>query len=376
MLLSPDIILLIFSILQFTITGVILLLSKEGNNQSNRFLSFFLLAKAFCFSFEIAGKMSATGVVFGYFTLNSLSFDLLLGPLLYFYVKKSTFNEIKYDKYFLLNFLPFILLLSGNNINFLIQLLLPGQSGNIFSIISVYSFFRLAEILVYSHFVIYSLLSLKLLSEYKNYLTGNFSQAHLSLLKWLKMLVGGFIFIWVMNIANIFLGLNREQREVVFFITILGIFLFANVIVIFALRKPEIFQNKILPVKKKYEKTLLSDSEREEYLTRLLRLMNEEKMYLSNTLSLSDLAEKMKVQTHIVSQVINSEFGKNFYDFINSYRVEECKKLFSKDSNNTKTILEIAFECGFNSKSVFNDSFKKITGETPTAFRKKISAKK
>jgi YesN/AraC family two-component response regulator len=53
--------------------------------------------------------------------------------------------------------------------------------------------------------------------------------------------------------------------------------------------------------------------------------MNEEKIYLSNTLSLSDIAQKLKVQNHVASQIINTGHGKNFYDFINSYRIEECK---------------------------------------------------
>ena len=63
-------------------------------------------------------------------------------------------------------------------------------------------------------------------------------------------------------------------------------------------------------------------------------------------------------------------FEKNFYDLINTHRVEEAKKRLI-DSNNTKTILEILYEVGFNSKSVFNSAFKKNTGFTPTEFRKK-----
>jgi AraC-like DNA-binding protein len=81
------------------------------------------------------------------------------------------------------------------------------------------------------------------------------------------------------------------------------------------------------------------------------------------------------VQSHIVSQIINSEFGKNFYDFVNYYRVEECKKMLADNSYSSKTILEIAYECGFNSKSVFNNSFKKLTGKTPSDYKRDICTK-
>ena len=83
---------------------------------------------------------------------------------------------------------------------------------------------------------------------------------------------------------------------------------------------------------------------------------------------------KKTISPYHISQVFNDCFNKNFYDFINLYRIEESKKLLRNPKNNEKTILEILYEAGFNSKSTFNALFKKHTGVTPTEYRKFIPA--
>ena len=72
-----------------------------------------------------------------------------------------------------------------------------------------------------------------------------------------------------------------------------------------------------------------------------------------------------------LSQVINAHTGLNFYDFISQYRIEEAKKILSEPFTN-KTVLEVLYEVGFNSKSSFNTAFKKFTGVTPTHYKKEI----
>lgn len=88
-------------------------------------------------------------------------------------------------------------------------------------------------------------------------------------------------------------------------------------------------------------------------------------------LTMQDLSEKMQLPTKVISQVINQESGKSFFDFINTYRCEEAKKLINS-SDPRVTILEILYEAGFNSKSSFNKEFKKLTGSTPTEYRKSL----
>jgi YesN/AraC family two-component response regulator len=85
---------------------------------------------------------------------------------------------------------------------------------------------------------------------------------------------------------------------------------------------------------------------------------------------LKTLAERLGVHYNYLSQIINEQFKQNFNDFINKYRIEEAKKILKTPSGSEKTILEIAYETGFYSKSVFNTAFKKFTGKTPSEFRK------
>jgi AraC-like DNA-binding protein len=110
----------------------------------------------------------------------------------------------------------------------------------------------------------------------------------------------------------------------------------------------------------------------EEAARRLSLFMEKEKPYLDPELTLPALAERMQLKTHELSAVINNHFNRNFYRFINTYRVEEFKKrLASREAENLK-ILSVAYDCGFNSKSTFNKVFQEITGMTPSRFRESL----
>jgi len=98
--------------------------------------------------------------------------------------------------------------------------------------------------------------------------------------------------------------------------------------------------------------------------------METQKPYLDPTLCLNNLAEKLAIPTHHLSQVLNICLNQNFFDFINSYRIKESRRLLSEQDPRKKTIIEILYQTGFNSKSVFNVAFKKYTGMTPSQFRK------
>lgn len=93
--------------------------------------------------------------------------------------------------------------------------------------------------------------------------------------------------------------------------------------------------------------------------------MAKDKPYTNPKLSLSELAGKLKMSQHTLSRVINDGFEKNFFDFINSYRIDDFKKRVDNPKFKNYTLLSIAYEVGFNSKTAFNRSFKKITGQTP-----------
>ena len=101
--------------------------------------------------------------------------------------------------------------------------------------------------------------------------------------------------------------------------------------------------------------------------------MSEKKPYLENELTLAKLAEMLSVPQHHLSQILNEKLNQNFFDFVNNYRIQEAKKLLVSPDGGLLTILAIAEEVGFNSKSAFNNAFKKVTNTTPSEFRKNNS---
>ena len=124
-----------------------------------------------------------------------------------------------------------------------------------------------------------------------------------------------------------------------------------------------------LPVKK-YEKSNLTSERAHEYLKRLLSCMETEKPYKDGDLTLQKLADKLSIPASHLSQIINERLEQNFFDFINRYRVKEVQRLFEDPSKKHYSLLAIAEEVGFNSKSTFNAAFKKHANMTPSEFRK------
>ena len=105
---------------------------------------------------------------------------------------------------------------------------------------------------------------------------------------------------------------------------------------------------------------------------KILRHMEESQAYLDPNLNLNKLATALESNEKEVSTTINSGFGKNYYDFINTYRIDTFKEKVKKLHQENKTLLAYAYESGFNSKSTFNHAFKKITGTTPSQYIKSL----
>lgn len=122
----------------------------------------------------------------------------------------------------------------------------------------------------------------------------------------------------------------------------------------------------------RYAHSSLSEEDSLDINQRLLCFMEQEKPYLENNLNLRGLAQELDVNANYLSQVINEQHGKNFFEFINSYRVNELKEMMNDPDNRQFTLLSMAFDCGFNSKTTFNTAFKRITGLTPSQYLKKV----
>jgi ligand-binding sensor domain-containing protein/AraC-like DNA-binding protein len=129
-------------------------------------------------------------------------------------------------------------------------------------------------------------------------------------------------------------------------------------------------KKKIKRPPEKYKTSTLDPGRAEEIVPKLLHLMEEEKVFLNPDLTLKDLSDRLRIHYNHLSRIINERFGLSYNDFINKYRIEDAKQRLSGPEGRTKTMLEIMYDSGFYSKSVFNTAFKRFAGMTPSEFRK------
>jgi len=118
----------------------------------------------------------------------------------------------------------------------------------------------------------------------------------------------------------------------------------------------------------------LSEKKVAESLKRLQQLMEDEKPFLNPNLMLNDLSSKLDISGHNLSEILNTQLKLNFFDFVNQYRINEVKKYMKYKSKDHLTLLSIALDTGFNSKSGFNLVFKKFMNITPSEYRQKVRA--
>ncbi|HMB68331.1 MAG TPA: helix-turn-helix domain-containing protein [bacterium] len=120
----------------------------------------------------------------------------------------------------------------------------------------------------------------------------------------------------------------------------------------------------------KYRHSSLGDDEGQVIQDRLLNHMRADAPYLNGQLTLRDVAAALGVSTHHLSQVLNQRVERSFFDFVNGYRIDAAKAMLA--GRDDRTVLEIAYECGFNNKTSFNQAFRKFVGTTPTAYRARV----
>jgi AraC-like DNA-binding protein len=124
----------------------------------------------------------------------------------------------------------------------------------------------------------------------------------------------------------------------------------------------------------RYAKSGLSTVQMETVKTRLCSLMETDKAFLQPDLTLPDLARSLDCSVNHVSQAINAGFGMSFFDYLNQYRIREAMLLLSPEDSAQQTVLNVALQVGFNSTSTFYVAFKKVTGKTPSEFRRSGTA--
>ncbi|MCG6153483.1 AraC family transcriptional regulator [Leptospira bandrabouensis] len=130
---------------------------------------------------------------------------------------------------------------------------------------------------------------------------------------------------------------------------------------------------KIVEDEKKAKISQISKLDHNEVRNKLENLFEKEKIYREEKLSLRELAERIDLSSHQLSEFLNTEIKQSFYQYTNYYRVKEAKEKIEKEPD--RSLLAIAYDVGFGSKSTFNEAFKKETGTTPREYREKILKK-
>ncbi len=162
--------------------------------------------------------------------------------------------------------------------------------------------------------------------------------------------------------ANILIFLYRHFNLILISISFLTAVLIVSMLLIKSKKKRNRIQRKDL-----LDQELAGEIEK-----RLSYLLEIEKIYRDEKLSLISLSDRLKITPHQLSWIINQKINKSFPSLVNFYRVEEVKKKLAKSDHNETTILQVAFEAGFSTKTSFNRAFKKITGLTPSQYRDKL----
>ena len=193
-------------------------------------------------------------------------------------------------------------------------------------------------------------------------------------LNWLRHLHIAIGVLWVLYFVALAYGGRGPVEEVLNIAIVVVVYLLGYL----GLRQPEIFtrRSRTLPAetgsaasRPKYEKSALDAESAKVLFEELQKVMVEDQPYLDRKLTLSQLAEHLGLTPNYLSQVINQQAESNFFEFINGFRVEAAKKMLSDPSEARKSVLSVALESGFNSKSSFYSAFKYHTGVTPTQYR-------
>jgi AraC-like DNA-binding protein len=365
----------ILTAFQLLLLTFFLISHQKGKKVSQKILAVFLFANAlYILDFLQFHLKLYRG--FPHFIGVGFSFIFLFGPLLYFYTNSLVAGNFSFKNSHLLHFLPFMLLWTYMSFHFYIhdaatkiELIAAHQ---VFSVNGQLSLFDVAHIMILG----YMITTLNILRKFRTALKSHFSSIEHLNLSWLRLVLYGFLFMWLCDLANSFLPrLLTVPAFLPYSLTLLSLlinFVFANIAVYRSLKQPEIFTGKEeeKQPKPKYEKSLLTPGERELYLQKLLVCMKSRKPYLNPALTISELSEQVAVPPRYLSQVINESLNQNFFDFVNQYRIDEAKRLLKDPRDPGQTVLEVLYEVGFNSKSAFNTAFKRHTGTTPSEFKK------
>lgn len=373
MLFDVSTLVLAFGAFMGIIISPFLLFAWKGNVNANRILGFSILTLSIILMNTVLQQIAVDRTKWAFLIRLSSPLFYLIGPLAFLYVKACT-EEFTFKTKYWLNFVPSLIDFTYN-LDFYFNKtaeekltyqhdMMDGDPQLEIMVISI------IKIL---HIFIYYLASQREIIRYRRNLKNVKTYIDPAFETWLRVYTNSILGIIVIAVLLVLTRFHNSLEVAIFltfFLIILGVQLAALI-------KPEIFHGFPEPRKAEALRTssssLMSEEEKDKLFQQLLTYMEEERPFEDPEISLDNLAEQLQTKRNYLSLVINEKGGKNFMDFINSYRVEEIKQRFEDPESSNFTILSIAFDVGFNSKSAFYTAFKKSTGVTPTEYRKSIA---
>lgn len=224
--------------------------------------------------------------------------------------------------------------------------------------------------------VVYGVMCLYELLRYRAVLKNNYSSIERIDFAWLRLLIGGFLLVWIWflatHIAGIYMPFKISDTMGVFGTYL--IFILTNILAFYSLihsNAPEGISTEWAYYKPTDKELIVS-----EHAEKVCVGMETGKLFLNPRLTLEELADHVNLPPRLVSSVINRCINQTFHEFVNRYRVEEAKRILREQAHEELPVLDVAALAGFNSKATFNRFFKKFAGVTPSQYRQKHLVRK
>ncbi len=355
-------ILLCIGAAQGFLLSVALFSIKRGNTTANRILAVLLISFSILIFFHTMGHYHNQPHAPGRHTWLIHAVLFFAAPLLFFYTKALTEFGFRIRFRYSIHIVPPLVAVVAA---LLLEAFFRKEEYSRY-IGGIFVFFLALQVIAYLIRMLF------ILHNHARNIQNTFSSLEKINLRWLRIFVISQTVIW--PVAGFIDFQKADTSDVGFAWLVVSIFMYVTGY--FGIRQPEIFSGDLQAEdsvsqgkKKKYEKSTLSPGQADVILQKLKEYMGSSKPYLLPTLTLPELSKPLNISSHHLSQIINERLAKNFFEFINSYRIEEAKRLLKDSRCRHLTLAAIGYEAGFNSVSSFNSVFKKATSFTPSEYQ-------
>ncbi|SIQ52784.1 helix-turn-helix domain-containing protein [Chryseobacterium sp. RU33C] len=366
------------SIFISVLLAVFLLTVKTRHRVSNVLFAVFLILNAIDICDPLFYGMEGGPSNLGMF---KNMFVFLQIPVFYLYVLSVCYSDFKLKPQHLLHVLPFII----TNLTLVPRFYGVDTASKIFFIENRQNMIELKfnHILLHVQMIIYFVAVFRVLRKSKTLYLENYAGKSISSYNWLFQFTVILCIVYSIALLKNILKFSEYvhiSEEIKAGLLLLSLFIICWYL-FKALNHPELFRNvdsklklvsELVSEEKGNEESAVSDIEYNEKLLRLKNYMTEKKSFLNSSLTIQDVSGEIEIPVRELSLLINHQLGQHFYDFVNTYRIENAMNMLKDETKSKVTILEILYEVGFNSKSSFNTAFKKHTGTTPTLYRKNL----